>query len=142
MVLRERQWPSWRPVVLSMVAPAMLAIAYGAAVSAIVGVMIGTIGILLILAVIVLTSPLVSVDSQALTVGRAELPRQSIASVAVIPAEDVEEILRTDGRYFTAIRGSAPQVLHIVVSDAEDPHVGWLVRLHDANAFALDLTPK
>jgi hypothetical protein len=142
MVLRERQWPSWRPIVLSLIAPAMLAIAYGAALSPVVGLLIGMIGIFVILAIIALTSPLVCVDAQTFKVGKAALPRQCIASASVIPAEDVDTILRADGRYFTAIRGSAPQVLHLVLSDLDDPHVGWLVRLQNAEAFALDLMPK
>jgi len=142
MVMRERQWPSWRPVVLSFFAPAMLAIAYGAAVSPMVGLGIGAIGILIILTVVVLTSPLITLNPQAFTVGKAELPRESIAAVEVMPAGDVDELLQADGRYFTAIRGSAPCVLHLEVIDSDDPHRGWVVRLRHADAFALDLQPK
>lgn len=142
MVLTERQWPSLGAIMLSLIVPVMLTVAYGAATTPLIGAIIGVLGLLIVLLVVFLTTPIVSLNDEVFCVGGAILPRYTIQSVVLMPATDVDALLQTDARYFTAIRGSAPEVLCLRIADSNDPHVGWIIRLRSAAAFALALSTK
>jgi len=126
----------------SLIAPIMIAIAYGAALSPLVGAGIGAAGLALICFIIWRTSPVVAIDDCVFRVGSAHLPKRNVGNVQVITRQESDELLRNDGRYFTALRGSSPQVLLINVDDLDDPHVGWLITLRHAAPFALALSQK
>jgi hypothetical protein len=126
----------------SLITPIMIAIAYGAALSPLVGAGIGMVGLALICFIIWRTSPVVAVGDRTFRVGSAHLPRRNVGDVHVITRQESDELLRKDGRYFTALRGSSPHVLVIDVNDLDDPHVGWLISLRRAAPFALALSQK
>lgn len=104
----------------------------------------------LVLAVIWVSSPVISVTPGHLHAGPAVIPLDRIASVLTLDADDMS--LARDGRHpqadarcYTVVRPwSGPLGVLIRIDDAEDPHPAWVVssrRPHDLCA-ALDLPER
>lgn len=142
VTIRERQWPSKGAAAMALVIPVMVAIAYGAVFGPLIGVAVAVAGTAIAGAVMWRTSPVIAWQDDVLRVDRAELPGPAIASVTALDRATAEQLLREDGRFFTAIRRGSPHVLRIDIADPQDPHIGWLVSIRDRDAFTLAINGK
>ena len=142
MAIRERQWPSMGAAVMSLIIPIMVGVAYGAVFGPFIGVAVAIAGAAIAGAVMWRTSPVIAWRNDILHVDRAQLPGSAIASVTCLDRMNAEQLLRDDGRFFTAIRRGSPHVLRIDINDSQDPHIGWLVSTRDPDAFALAIRRK
>mgnify|MGYP006278403785 CR=1 FL=1 len=122
---------------------AMLAIAFGAALGAHIGWLIGIGGGALAILAIVASSPIVAVDDEVFRVGRARLPHSAIGRVKALDAAATKEL--RDGNYdaswYWVIRPvTGPAAVVVEVIDERDPHPAWIVTSrHPARlAAALD----
>lgn len=126
---RERLLPRWWAWLLAYSFIGMIAIAYGAALGAAVGWIIGAGGIALATALLVITAPTIEVSEGALTVGGATLPLTSIGAVEAVTGARIRELRGpgADGRLFVSLRpwSGADGVL-VELDDPEDPHPAWL----------------
>ena len=137
---RERVYP--RPVIfiveLSLVA--MVAIAYGAAISLPVGVVIFIVGCVLLVGLTWLTSPLLEVRSgaseQLLTVNHCSCPVTKFGQPKLLTETEVEAIRRGSAHTtaFNAIRGGSSVVL-IPLKDPDDPHEAWILSSRHPEKF-------
>ena len=125
---RERLLPNAGVMVLLLIGPAVLGVAYGAVIGAAAGWLVFAASALAVIVTIVLTSPLVSVDATGLTAGRARLPREAIGPTTVLNAGMRRTVLASQATAFTLLRTwHAPTAVQVDVLDAEDPHPSWVV---------------
>ena len=123
---RERLLPRW-PVQAAIVgAVGMLAIAYGAALGALLGWTVLIAGLLVGGIVVLMTSPVIAVSSAGLRAGRALLPVSAIGEVSLLdhPAFEAERV--PGAPVYEIVRGRRGGV-RVVVDDPTDPHRAWLL---------------
>ncbi|MDO9485100.1 MAG: DUF3093 domain-containing protein [Actinomycetota bacterium] len=128
-VYRERLLPKWWVFVFITSLIAMLSIAYGAAISALVGW-------LMFLGITALTSlamffgsPVIAV-SDVLEVAHARLPLQYVDAVQVLSSEQTRDARsrRVDARNFVLVKSwAASQSVLVTLNDPNDPHPAWLI---------------
>lgn len=126
---RERLWPTWWACLLALGLPAMLAVAYGAALGASVGWLVGALGLVFVVLVLYVTAPHVEVSPAGLAVDRALLPVRAVASAEVVDAEQIARLRGpgADARVFVALRPwSCREGVLVTLDDADDPHPAWL----------------
>lgn len=126
---RERLLPRWWAWLLVLGLVAMLAIAYGAALGALVGWLVAGGTALLAVVLLVVTAPEVRVDAGTLLVDDARLPVTSIASVEQVDRAEIARLRGpgADARLFVALRPwSASDGVLVRLDDPEDPHPAWL----------------
>ena len=127
--------------------PAALAVAYGAAFTATLGWVIFLAGLVVVAILVVLGSPVITVTNQAVTAGRATLPRWAIASstpltvtrsVAGEPNQvTLRDQLRSTATAFTVVRAwSGGTGVRIDLADPDDPHPCWLISSRRPVEFA------
>jgi hypothetical protein len=82
-----------------------------------------------IVAGLVLASPVIEVTTEAFVAGRARLPIEYVGTVAGFLAEDaaLERGQRLDARAWLLIRGWVGPVVTVAVTDPEDPTPYWVV---------------
>lgn len=142
--VRERLVPPWWIFAVAMILPAMVAIAYGAALNWWIGVVLFVIGTAAVGTVLWRTAPVVVVDADGgLQVARAYLPRQAQGAVQTVNLADVNDLLRGDARAFTALRSwYSRQAVVVDVTDPADPHTRWIFSVRDPQGFVLALAPR
>jgi hypothetical protein len=126
---RERLLPRWWVWLVAFALIIMLAVAYGAALGATAGLVVGGGGLVLVILVLSVTAPRVVLTATELRVADAVLPRTSVASAVRVGPDDIA-LLRgpgADARLFVSLRpwSSAEGVL-VQLLDAVDPHPAWL----------------
>lgn len=129
-IFAERLVPGWYVFALVYGFIGMISIAYGAVLGAVFGWLLLIVGGLLVSVLIVVTSPVVRVDADSLSVGRARLPRAVIAEVAPLDAEEVRRARgpQADARNFMALRPSRSRVaVQVTLDDPTDPHPAWII---------------
>lgn len=128
---RERLWPAWWVVLLTLLTVAMVAWAYGAAVSPAIGIVIAVLLVTLSILILWITSPRVSVSPSALTWGSMVLPRTALGSARLVDADEYRRILQLRAAQvypFLAVRTWAGKsAVLIEVADAQDPHTHVLL---------------
>ncbi len=124
-----------------MILPAMVAIAYGAAVHWWLGAAIFMAGAFAVGLLLWRTAPVVSIDQSGdLLVARARLPRAARGSARPVTWLEADELLRQDARTFTALRRwYSRQAIAVDVRDDTDPHSRWIISVRDPEGFALAL---
>lgn len=138
---RERLLPG--PVAWILVGALVLslAVAYGAAFSVGIGMLIGVVTGGIGLALIIITSPVIVIDQESLMVGRARLPRWAMAGIRVLDEAETNAARDRDARAFLALRPlSSKKSVLIELADSDDPHPYWLVTTRHPNAFTASLT--
>ncbi|MDA8777401.1 DUF3093 domain-containing protein [Pontimonas sp.] len=138
---RERLGPGWWMVLATgLVFPATLLILLPLNVA--IGVASGLILWGGTLALLWLSSPVITVDSRLLEVGTARLERSFIASVESLSGEQARHAKGpgAHGRAWLCLRPWVHPVVKITLSDPEDPTPYWLVssRTPDLLKSALD----
>jgi Protein of unknown function (DUF3093) len=126
---RERLLPRWWAWLLAYSFIGMVAVAYGAALGATVGWLIGAGGLVLATALLVITAPTIVISDSSLSVGGADLPLASIGEVEAVTGERIRELRGpgADGRLFVSLRPwSGTDGVLVRLDDAEDPHPAWL----------------
>jgi hypothetical protein len=126
---RERLLPRWWAWLLAFSFVGMVAVAYGAALGATVGWLIGAGGLVLAIALLVVTAPTIEVANGALSVGGATLPVTSIGGAEAVTGARIRELRGpgSDGRLFVSLRPwSGDDGVLVQLDDAEDPHPAWL----------------
>jgi hypothetical protein len=127
---RERALPYWWAWLLPLGFVLMIAVAYGAALGALAGYVIAGAGAVLVAIMMWVTSPLLTISEDGLTVGRATLPLDCIGEVESLTKADITRLRGpgADARMFTAVRTwSARDGILVHVDDPADPHPAWLV---------------
>jgi hypothetical protein len=130
----ERLLPRWWAWLLAYSFIGMIAVAYGAALGATVGWLIGIGGLALATALLVITAPTIEVSDGALTVGGATLPLTSIGDVEAVTGARIRELRGpgADGRLFVSLRPwSGADGVYVELDDPEDPHPAWLFTSRD-----------
>lgn len=116
----------------------MIAFAYGAALGARVGWILGLgLSVCAVLAVLTL-SPVVAVTPTHLHVGRASLPRTSIADCTTLQRDEAAVVRGTgaDARSYVMLRSLHAQAAVLVsLDDPTDPHPSWLVTTRNPEAL-------
>jgi hypothetical protein len=104
-------------------------VAYGKALGAAAGLVLGLGGLILAVVIILTTTPLVRVDSRVLRAGRARLPLAVIGEVIVADRAATAMARGSQGdptaHMVTAI--GVPESVVFEVRDPRDPHRTWLV---------------
>jgi hypothetical protein len=125
---RERLWPAWW-VFLStgLVVPASLLVFLP--ISQLAGVVAAVVLYGTIVAVLLLTAPVIEVDAELLRCGRARIPLALVRGAEAFEGREAtaERGVRLDARAWLLIRGWVPDVVRITLDDPEDPTPYWLV---------------
>jgi hypothetical protein len=126
---RERLLPKWWVWIVALGFVGSLAIAYGAALGTVAGLVVMSLAGGLAVWLLWITAPVVEIDTKELVVGGARLPRRFVGDVEVVDRSRIRELggPGADARVFTALRPwSARDGLLVRVTDSEDPHPAWL----------------
>lgn len=133
IVYRERLFPGspWWAVALALVA--MVAIAYGAALGTLAGVLTGAGLGLIVIVTMLRTSPSISVSDDALSCGAAHLPTGTWTQPQVLSRNEVTAVRRGheasvgDRVYVVMPAWMSGAGVLIPLHDAADPHTAWLI---------------
>ena len=127
MIYREKLWPNaWIWVIAAGVSAA------GILVFAPISMAAGYTAALVLLAIItvllVLSTPVITVTADALTVGRATIERRFVGGVQQFTSEEAtaERGTRLNGLAYLCIRGWIDPVVRIEITDPSDPTPYWL----------------
>lgn len=126
---RERLLPAWWTWLLAASLLACLAIAYGAALGAAAGWLVAAAGAALLGWLLWITSPVIRIDQDSLTVGGARLPRTAVAAAEIVDRTRIRELRGpgSDARLYVELRPwSARDGVLVTLDDTADPHPGWL----------------
>ena len=138
----ERLWPAWWIWLMVPALIGVLAVAYGAAYSPVLGWAIFIVIGVAATALMAVSSPVVRVDDLVLRAGRARLPLAVAGSARILDRDTLKtEVRMGDARSFLCVRGwAAPRAIEVAVVDARDPHPRWLItsRRPDALLSALE----
>lgn len=135
--------PAWWAWVIAGALVTMLAVAYGAALGALAGWGLALGLGVLIVALLIRTSPLVELDATRLRCGPAVLPVAVMVRAEAVDGAQVRIIRGPggDGRIYTALRPwSASGAVLITLDDPEDPHPAWLISSRHPEELAAALT--
>ena len=125
---REQIWPSlWVFVSTALVIPASLLVFLP--INFFAGVVIAVVLYGAIVAVLVATSPIISVSPGELVAGRARVPVDLISTVSAFEGEEatLQRGRLLDTRAWLLIRGWVSPVVRIELSDESDPTPYWIV---------------
>lgn len=127
---RERLVPSWWAWVVMIGLVTMVAVAYGAAIDAGVGWVIGGAGVVLLGLSMIVTAPVIRVDDRVVRAGRARLPLPVVGHVEALDSQAAGRA-RTSGAdprdYLVLRTWASARAVRITVCDPQDPHPSWLV---------------
>jgi len=129
-VFRERLLPPWWVFGIALALAAMVAIAYGAALDPWFGGITFAGGGFSVSWLLWLTSPVVEVTETALTAGRAQLPRSSIAGAIELDraGASIHRGPLADARTFVLLRPwRASTAVLVTLDDPADPHPTWIL---------------
>lgn len=129
ILYRERLGPPVWLWVVALVLSFVLGVAYGWRLGTGPGVAAFVVSALVVVAVLLATTPVVSVGHGVLRAGRARLPLDVVGRVAVLDPERTREARgrKADPRAYLTIRGWISWSLLVEVDDPDDPHPYWLV---------------
>ena len=127
---RERLLPPWWIFAIGFGLVGMVAVAYGAALSPLVGWLIFVAGAGIVSWLLWVTSPVIEVTDTHLAAGRALVPRTSIAGAIGLTGAlaRAERGPTADVRRFVLLRTwRASTAVLVTLDDPGDPHPAWLL---------------
>ena len=139
----ERLLPRWWAWLIALSFVGMLAVAYGAALGATAGWIVGAGGLVLVVLLLWVTAPQIEVASDHLAVDAARLPVSSIGAVEVLDAAGIARLRGPggDARLFVALRPwSSPRGVVVQVADPDDPHPAWVFTSRHPDRLVAALT--
>lgn len=126
-VYQERLWAPWWVWLASGVAPLTLGVAYGSAITALVGWAVGLVLTLFVGVTLIRTAPTIRVTDDGVWAKRVFLPRQFIGDVTPLDS-NAAQLLRgvhANGRAFMVLRGWVDTAVRMDVDDQLDPTPYW-----------------
>ena len=129
----ERITPGIGWLALAGVFIVMIAIAYGAALGSMVGLVVAVGTTALALVGFWRSSPTVQVTTTGIQAGRAHLPASAIGEVRTVRGEELVRIRRgQEAQLGAALYSVAPPwspatAVLVTVTDTADPHAAWLI---------------
>ncbi len=142
-IYRERLWPSpWVFLATALVIPASLLVFLP--ISQVAGVVCAIVLYGAIVAVLLLTTPVVEVSDELFAAGRARLPRALVADAQPFngPEATAERGPRLDARAWLLLRGWIPGLVRVRLDDPSDPTPYWLVSTRQPRKLASALSQK
>lgn len=142
MRYRERLWPAWWVfLATALVIPASLLVFLP--ISQVAGVVVAIVLYGAIVVTLLATTPVIEVDDGMLRVGRAQIERSFVGAVTAHHGMDAvaERGTRLDARAWLMLRGWAPDVVRIEITDDADPTPYWLVSTRRPEELVAALTP-
>ncbi len=135
---RERLTPPWWGWLLAAFWASTLGIAYGYAISTVVGVLVWVLLFSIAAAALVRMSAVVEVSPTGLRAGRASLPASAIGEVTALEAAEARHLRGTgaDSRAFVVLRGWVRGAVRVEVDDAADPTPYWFVSTRHPDTLA------
>lgn len=108
---------------------AMLAVAYGARLGLLAGLITFAIPALLATVILLATAPQIVVDDRVFRAGRARVPLRYVGRIAPLDAEQSRQVLgpRADPAAYLCTRGWVSGTVLVEIDDPDDPHPYWLV---------------
>ena len=138
---RERLLPSIWVFIVVLALVAMLAVAVGAAYLAIYG-WLTFIGLgALCIAGLIFGSPVITVSDQALGAGRAQIAREFLGAIEVLDAGQMRAAQHVAERFMVLRPWHARGGVLIALTDAADPHPGWLLTTKNPAGLVVALMP-
>ena len=137
MIYRERLWPApWLFLATALVIPASLLVFLP--INRTAGVVVAIVLYLGCVALLLLSSPAITVDATELVAGKARLPLALIGTVEGFAGAEatLERGQRLDSRAWLLIRGWVDPVARIEVTDPADPVPYWLVSTRKPDELA------
>ena len=139
----ERLLPRWWAWLLALSFVGMLAVAYGAALGATAGWLVGLGGCALVGLLLWVTAPHIEVTADHLAVDAARLPVSAIGAVEALDAAGISKVRGPggDARLFVALRPwSSPRAVLVRVDDPTDPHPAWVFTTRHPDRLVAALT--
>ncbi len=138
---RERLLPSIWVFIVVLALVAMLSVAVGAAYLAIYG-WLTFFGIsVLCVAGLTFGSPVITVSDQALGAGRARIAREFLGGIEVLDGDQMRAAQHVAERFMVLRPWHARGGVLIALTDAADPHPGWLLTTKNPAELAVALMP-
>lgn len=142
---RERLLPQWWAWLVAVAPVAMLAVAYGSALGASAGLIVGACGVALAVWLLWISSPVLAVDSRDFRAAAARLPVPSIGDVQVVDRAEIKTLRGpgSDARLFVVLRPwSASAAVLVNLDDADDPHPAWLISTRHPDRLLASLNAR
>lgn len=141
VIYSERLWPSpW--VWLLVLGAAAASIVTFAPIDVLIGFAAAVVIALVLVTLLVLSTPRILVTSTTLTVGRATIERRYLGAVSAYTGDEATEQRGTalNGLAYLCIRGWISPVVRIEVTDPEDRTPYWLASTRRPKQFTAALT--
>ena len=141
VIYSERLWPSpW--VWLLVLGAAAASIVTFAPIDVLIGFAAAVVIALVLVTLLVLSTPRILVTSTTLTVGRAMIERRYLGAVSAYTGDEATEQRGTalNGLAYLCIRGWISPVVRIEVTDPEDRTPYWLASTRRPKQFTAALT--
>lgn len=141
VAFRERLTAPWWFWTVILFWAMTLAIAYGSAIAAPVGVLVGAAALGLATLGMARVATVVTVSAAGLSVGNAHLPLDAIGAVEALDADAARRRRGTgaDSRAFVLLRGWIPTAVTVRVVDPRDPTPYWYVSSRSPEELAAAL---
>jgi hypothetical protein len=127
-VFSERLWPSpgiWTATIGFGAALGLIP----APVNVTVAVIVGTLGVVGLVTLLILTTPSIVLTQSHFSAGRARVPISVVAGIETLKPEQMRQArgVGLDARAYLCIRGWLPVGAKLLLADAKDPTPYWLV---------------
>jgi hypothetical protein len=133
----ERLWPSPGIWIAGIGFGAGLGL-IPAPVSTAAAAVVSVLGVVVLITLLVLTTPRLEVRNGTLVAGRARVPLDVVDTIEVLDAEQMRQARGRglDARAYLCIRGWLPAGARVVLADAADPTPYWVVSSRRPDALA------
>ena len=142
-IYRERLYPNVGVWLVVWFVIGSISVAYGYAFGSFVAALIAVAGVGASSWALIATSPVIQVDELVLRAGVARIPREYVATVAVLDREAsrAARSANFDPTAFSLLRTwSTATSIRCEINDPRDPHPSWLISTKRPHALASALT--
>jgi len=135
---RERLWAPWWAWPVAGIGPVMLGVAYGHAISPLVGWLVAAAMIALIVPALAGTAPVLEVDEDGLKAGRAFLEAEYFGEATALDPTQARRLrgVEADGRAYVVLRGWLSTAVRLEVADDRDPTPYWYLSTKNPQGLA------
>jgi Protein of unknown function (DUF3093) len=135
---QERLWPPWWAWPLGGIAPFMLGVAYGYAISATVGWLVAAVLSAMVTLALVTTTPTIEVSADGVRAKRAYLEIEYCGPAAALDDDQARHLrgVDADARAFSVLRGWLSGAVRLEVADPRDPTPYWYLSTKNPDGLA------
>ncbi|MEY5145079.1 MAG: hypothetical protein RL745_446 [Actinomycetota bacterium] len=128
-IFRERLWPGWGAAGAALGMAASLAIAYAAAYGHAIGWLTFACSCAAMTVIAIPASPVTTVTTAALSVGRAKIEKGFLGQAGVISPARLRQLRRDRSLHnaFWAVPIGSRTAVAVAINDDEDPHPMWII---------------